>query len=307
MATRRIVRKGAKSKKYKCAKCDKTFSDNRYRENHNEKYPECDKKYECEKCYKTFERKDFLQRHMDRKTPCVPEKIPVITKGNPDHVCKDCGKDFASAYSLKRHMQSCDSDTNRSYILRILQELEELKANGSNRSTTVNNITNNNLTLQQNNVNLNVIVCGFGNEDLSRLDISKIKQLIMDKAQEFIPRMIEEIHVNPQIPEHHNIYYDVPKAQLMVFKQNGELSTWELADLDVVNKDLAQRIKQLAINNPILNSQFPTDADDADWNKFADGVHIINSTSAEDVLDKTKEVLAKAKNLVNDQAIVEIN
>src|ERR1700678_3635207 len=68
-------------------------------------------KYKCGKCEKTFAKGAWFRRHLARKTPCSDivekEDLPEDKKESPNK-CKFCGRPFASAATLLRHIQqSC--------------------------------------------------------------------------------------------------------------------------------------------------------------------------------------------------------
>lgn len=59
----------------------------------------------CNKCGHAFRDPSTLKRHLEKKKPCDPIVEPLSRKGN---VCKYCGRGFASATSMHRHVrQSC--------------------------------------------------------------------------------------------------------------------------------------------------------------------------------------------------------
>ena len=308
--SKRVVRRVAKSRDYTCEKCSKSFTTERSLKSHHTKAPDCNKVYSCDKCQSTFKANYLLQRHLDRKTPCAPDSVPVIKPNNPDNTCMYCAKDYSSRYSLERHIKICDMKDNQTALMQLVLEqtkmIKELQENQQN-AVVVNN--NNTINVQQNNM-INIVVCGYGDEDLSRIDVEKIKQLVIDSAKDFIPRMIESIHANPEHPEFHNIYYDRPKGHAIVFKQEKSdgTKTWMMEDMEKVSKDLTKKIKRHVVNNPKINGLFKTAEDDEDWNTFADNINIIHGfTGAEgDILDANKNVLANAKNncMLDKQVII---
>ena len=305
MSKRRIIRKVKKEstpRPYSCDKCGVSFTKERFLKTHITKQPNCDNKHVCAKCNKEFGDRHGLKSHMDRKTPCAPEKVPVLTITNEENKCRYCSKSLSSKYNLERHMRTC-AQLNKDNLIRLLEEerrntikemLHQQSQLASHQPRTVN-ITNNTLNVQ-NNI---VVVVGYGQEDLSQLDLQEIKQLMIENAQDFIPRMIKNIHANPDRSDYHNIYFDVPKNQAMAFIQKGEKLTWELKDINDVSKQLTDKVKSHVINNQELNSLFKTADDDEDWEKFANNIHIINGLNGDEpeLIEANKGVLAEAKSM----------
>ena len=289
---RRIVKKTTE-RNFICDKCNKTFTTQRYLELHNERIPNCDEQHKCHKCQKIFSRAGLLKKHLDRVTPCAPESVPVIEVSNPDNTCKFCNNNFATKSSLTRHYTTCTVYKNPSLLAHVISKLVDTdKQNIYQQQVTVNNITN---TVNNVQNNINVMIVSYGSEDLSRLDLGSIKKMIMEKAQEFIPQMIGQIHNNNDLPEYKNILYDVQNNRAVVFANKGENElTWVLKDPNIVSQELTKKIKNHVINNQELNSLFSTAADDKDWEKFAEGIHIINDMDGEALAEENMLALAEA-------------
>ena len=296
MSTKRIIRKISKNaSENSCGKCKKAFKSKRALGMHNYKNPNCDNGYNCDKCSKSFRSNHDLERHLNRINPCVPEEVPVISGNNEDNTCKYCGKKYATKGNLTRHMKICDVDASaKAIIAKLSAQLEDAESRAiQNTTQNITNITNNNTVNVQNNIN--VMIVGYGSEDLTRLNMGKIKRLIMEKAQEFIPQMIEQIHNNDELPEYKNILYDVQKNCAVVLTNKGKDElTWVLKDPTVVSQELTNKIKSHVINNQELNGMFGTAADDKDWEQFAKGIHVINDMDGESLQDENMLALAEA-------------
>ena len=92
---------------YTCKKCKKSFKQERYLKQHQNRINPCLSEYRCQKCNKKFQSASLLKRHEGRITPCAPASIPVITGDNEENKCHLCGNTYASTSNLKRHKKTC--------------------------------------------------------------------------------------------------------------------------------------------------------------------------------------------------------
>ena len=145
-----------------------------------------------------------------------------------------------------KHQKKCG--VNNPQIIKFLLEkvanLEE-QLNNQGPSVTVNNNTLNHINVQNNNLYLNVTICSFGNEDLSKLDTAKVMQLLKNHTDNFMPKMIEHVHANPDHPEFHNVFYDPQREKAIVFAQISDTEmSWQARDFQEVSTDLTEKIKE---------------------------------------------------------------
>ena len=235
-----------------CVKCQKTFSSNRYLQQHLNS-DSCQKSHICEKCNKSFSSAANLRTHLRRKNPCIPNKVPVINTSSDENKCMYCGKCYSSTYNLKRHMNGCPMKNNQSAMFKMIETLvsdvKELKEENKilrqqNLSTQqINNVTINNNNIQ-NNLYLNVTICSFGNEDLTKLDTQKVLNLLKNHVKDFMPKMIEHIHANPDYPEFHNVFYDPKQEKALVFAPISETEmSWQTRDFNEISRNITNRIK----------------------------------------------------------------
>ena len=271
--TKKIYRMKKIIGNYKCDKCSKTFVEERFLKKHLTRKEPCDKIYKCSKCHKTFKEERFYNSHMERKTPCAPDTIPVISVDNIENKCHMCGKEYSNAYNLKRHQKNCNVMINPRIIMELVEQNRELGEQNrelismlkDNQHQTVNQTVNNNLTVQQ-NLYVNVTICSFGSEDLTKLDQQGVIDLLKGQVEDFMPRMIEYIHANPKHPEYHNVFYDPVRKKALVFRQNQDKQlTWQFEDIDNVSKLLTNKIKDHIhpLNGPYFNSLAKEDSDTA--------------------------------------------
>lgn len=236
---------------YKCEKCERTFIEERFLTKHLNRKTPCDKTFPCSKCGKVFKEERMLNNHLDRKNPCVPDSIPVVTIDNLENKCHYCGKTYSNVYNLKRHVSTCDKDRNMIYVMeKLLEKQQNAFSEQINQlqqqlishgiAPVTNNITNN----VQQNLYMNVTICSFGNEDLSQLDTSKVMQLLRGHVKDFMSKMIEYIHANPEHPELHNVFYDPVRKKAIVLVPISETEmSWQTRDFREVSDILTDRIR----------------------------------------------------------------
>ena len=177
--------------------------------------------YSCSVCHYSSTLKEHIVRHINKKKSCglgIKEIIKISIEIN----CEFCNKNFASTTSLKFHIKNnCkfrDSAKDEE-IKKLKEELKEAK------SVTNNNINNNNT------VNINFIINNYEDTALDKLTDKIYNKIIRDSDEiyQIIPRLIKEIHFNPNIPENHNVYLsnrNKNSKHLSVFRNKH----WEITD-----------------------------------------------------------------------------
>jgi hypothetical protein len=275
--------------KYQCTKCGRKFAEKRYLEQHGRRKVSCAQKYTCSKCFRVFKTQSDLTRHDNRKTPCVTDEIPVIAENNLENRCQYCNNTFATKGSLTRHLKTCNKEGNMFAIMQMLKEIKEDKP-----GQIVNNITNNNLYVGSNGRDFEL--CVFGDEDPQLLDIKKMQRLFIDEPQNFVEGVIREYHANPNLPQNHNVYFDVKKEQCMVFTRvmvNGIMvSTWQKKEIKEVSKDLVKKAIRYPTCMPLANGIRPNSAEEQQYCKSLQLITREYEHSDIDV-ENTKEILTK--------------
>ena len=308
MDSKKIYRKKVIEKPFICNKCDRGFTQERYLQQHLKRKIPCTKQYLCDKCKKEFPNNSSLQKHLDRVTSCVLEEIPIIDSSKNEYKCQYCGKVLANAYNLKRHQKICDKESNMMQMMKILIERDKqrdereqrlmdiLEKNGLNPTINNNNNVTNNVNLQQQNIYMNVTICSFGNEDLSKLDAKKVMELLKHHAKDFVSKMIEHVHANPELPEYHNVFYDSQKEKAIVFtKISDSEQSWRMRDIRDVSEVLTNKIKEHI--KPGTGPYFDMAMKTKDYD-IANNISQIrdNKWDDDEVIDKNKGVLTKVKN-----------
>ena len=290
-------------KSFQCNKCRREFKARHHLDNHLRRKTPCDKIFKCFKCHKIFSNGSELKRHQNRVTSCVPESVPVITNNNEENRCHYCGNEYANTYNLKRHQKTCSVMKNPEILITLVNEQKKmietqsqmLQSFISNQSpqTIINgdvNIQNN----VENNLYLNVTICSFGNEDLSRLDAAQVMNLIKNHAQDFVPKMIEHVHANPDLPEFHNVFYDPNREKAIVFAPiSASEKSWQVQDFREVSAQLTKKIKEHV--RPGAGPYFDQAMKVRDIETSNTIINIVNEVNweTEEILDKNRGSLSK--------------
>lgn len=133
-----------------------------------------------------------------------------------EYYCESCGKYFKRKDNLKRHKERyCRAlndlkNENKQLIeekLILEKKLEQLNSDLINKPTQIIN----------NTININ----GFGNENLGYLSNQYIRALLSVPFNA-LPKLIKDIHCNPDHPENHNIKKTNKKDKLISIYQDGK-------------------------------------------------------------------------------------
>ena len=164
---------------------------------------------------------------------------PAFCK-NSAFFCDFCGKNFTRAYGLTCHLKTCkakklvenenDKDKkieelikNQEKMKDQMKEMVEKLLINSSVTTTNNNHNNHN---SHNTINNTIHINNYGNENIDYLKGDYLNNLL-EGAFTAIPKLIENIHFNPQHPENHNIKITNKKEPYIKVRKNNK---WELQD-----------------------------------------------------------------------------
>lgn len=200
-----------------------------------------------------------------------------------DFFCNDCRKNFASNYSLKRHRNGCysgGSKTNKQirfkcqYCSNSFTRKDSLsnhinkgrcKKYIKNITQTTKNITNRNKKIKiatgnssiVNNGNMKMIgtnsgnfiinLCFFAKDGIKCIDLTDFPE-IFGSNKNIIESMISKVNLNPNKPQHHNVYYGDTKSSYGEIYENKK---WIRKKIDEILEMLIEsKIDDL---NSILN------------------------------------------------------
>lgn len=216
--------------------------------------------YECTKCGHNTTHKGNMIKHINRKKSCKsinninPNFISI-----PDIICEICKKKFSTKYTLKRHQTKCKNNTNNEKTLEKLVKLLNDKNNTQQeeisvlmKKVNVQNITNNSTT---NIINININVLPYDKPDMSHLTKEKLMEYLSGDPKELIPKLIKEIHCNPNKPENHSLY--------ITNNRNDKIMAWNGKEIILEAKDKiiqdtidrgSDHLEDWAINNQDIDS-----------------------------------------------------
>ncbi len=158
--------------------------------------------FSCSVCEYTSSQKINVIRHINKLKSCGPG-IKEIIEIPVDITCEYCNKNFATKKSLKEHQKN----TCKAKVQILEEENKKLKEELKKAKTTTinNNMINNN---NNNNNTINIYINNYDETSLDKITDKTYNRIIndSDEVYQIIPRLIREIHFNPNIPENHNIY-----------------------------------------------------------------------------------------------------
>ena len=186
-----------------------------------------------------------LQEHNFINNSSYVDKKKDIKENNMN--CEYCDKNFKRKYNLSRHLKICrvKNDINRKLEIEIEilknkkeeiekkekiknDEIENLKNENNilkhdveklnNNLINANPIININNSINNNNNNIQINIVNYGEEDLSKLDLTKI--LKYDNS--FIEMVFRDIHCNREFPEYQNILLPSLSRYEIYVKLNNE-------------------------------------------------------------------------------------
>ena len=218
---------------YKCDRCNKVFNyKNDFRRHRNRKFP-------CKVVNVENYTSDMLladEIKIGKKLHTNAHKCTELHTNTQKFICNYCTKVFTRNSSLVRHIDNyCKArkdaekqkedifnklveqmerqneviEQMQKQILDIQKENKELK-----RKLVINNTVNNTKNKNCNNtqINNNIQLVAFGEEDLLQIsdDVSKI---ILNKGFMSVPRLVEHVHFNKNMPDNHNVYIPNMKSR----------------------------------------------------------------------------------------------
>jgi hypothetical protein len=226
----------------------------------------------CPKCNKSFPCNAKLQRHLTNVKPCeLPKKTNTcrycgITFSRPDNCEKhEKTKCRMNIDALIQREEKANNVVSVNVLKKIskkerdLLEVQETQTtsdykssdltftNDSDKSTTpslsVQNShceihTQNNIQEQQNNtINMNFYVLPYTEENTKHITHDYLLKLYDEtRMRTAIPKMIKDIHMNPEHPENMNFFLQNYGKDIMLYKSTED--QWEKVDADLAIKDL---------------------------------------------------------------------
>lgn len=187
--------------------------------------------YQCPRCGHIFYRKNKYNEHTKRKNICkflLDDVIPVeenYIELQETFKCKYCNKEYSQKNDIPRHYETCKEipEEDKKQILEKKLEKMKKKIGKNNGTTNIQNITINDNSVNINNT-INIYVNDFKNTDCEYIGENK-KISFLSTNMDALPKLIQDIHFNPNRPQNHNMYITNYKDKIAKYKQQGKWFT----------------------------------------------------------------------------------
>jgi DNA-directed RNA polymerase subunit RPC12/RpoP len=198
--------------------------------------------YNCKKCNKSFTKKYNLLRHINN---CNYSGSKTMKKY--DYKCNKCGINFTRKDSLTRHINKkiCNKKKKQNNVKLSGNNNKQKIINGDMKcdKTNINNVIK---SLNSNNI-YNIILFSFGKDGIKNLN-SKDYSQIFNSNKNVIESIISNVNLNPDKPQHHNVYYGDIKS---LYGEIYENKKWIKMKIDEILDTLIET--KLTDLNDILN------------------------------------------------------
>ena len=302
---------------FACDNCNREFSTQQnlnYHTNHNA----CKTaNYECKYCNKQFTAYSNMHRHV--KSTCKEKKKSDKNKEDIlQKLIKDREKDHEEFLKLKEQVkkqskQLKEKDKQLKEKDKQLKEKDKQlkkiikidKSDNSIKTIKTNNINNGTI-----NNNVNVILVGYGKEDMSKINKDKMLKILQQGFDSTL-HLTDHVHFNPDLPEYNNIYISNMKDKFaMMF--NGKDWVLTMKD-DLVQKVYDDKKNYIETNlddfvnsltkdrKNALDRWLATDDDHPRIKKIKDDITLMLYNKRKIAIDKTIKITNKIK--INDSDI----
>jgi hypothetical protein len=184
-------------------------------------------KFSCSLCNYSSDVKSNVIRHITKKSKCSPGNAEIIEL-KVDIRCEFCDKLFTTKSHLIQHLKVCkvkkinlekEVKIKDEKIKELEKEVDVLKA----VSKKPNNII----------INNNVNLTSYNNPNLK--DIDKFFEKCIKKQFMCIPKLVELIHFNSELPENHNLLLTNFRSDIMkAYKGNK----WQTIGFEELTNEL---------------------------------------------------------------------
>lgn len=239
--------------------------------------------YTCKKCQKKFTKKYNYECHLNRKTSCSKK-----TK----HTCKYCEKSFATKHTLVQHGKICKI---KIYKNKIKKNNNEINIGGDmiNSKNIINNNTINNPII--------ITFAKDGIDNLSFLDFIDI----IGSNKNMYEAIVENVNLNPNKPQHHNIYYKDTKSTYGEVYQGNTWKTKKIDEiletiLDAKKEDLTEILKKInGMFKKKIIQKIKDTIENTDYDKPRARARLKSYLKA--ILYSNKDMIKKTKKLSDDR------
>ena len=226
------IRKHFKRKKICSPSCLDIPIEECYEEVLGEKY----EKVNESKCL-VNESKCFKSKKVNESKCFVNESKCFVNVGKCFE-CRYCGKEFNQKQGRYQHEKKfCkEKGFSNEEVAELKSQISELRTQNANLLQKVGNTTNN--TINNGNNTINIHLKAFGQENLSYISEDFIKDLIRCSLFSAIPKLLKEIHFNPEHTENRNTLIPSRKDALAKI-YNGD--RWDFTTKDVTLEDMTDK------------------------------------------------------------------
>jgi hypothetical protein len=218
---------------FKCTLCDKEFSSKQCLTNHVTKQ-KC-KVYDiaCEFCNKTFASMPSMTRHIRTSCKSTIVHVHVHTK-NKKIILDDLIKSKEEMEAQFLILKIANEQTNieicklRKQNISLKQKMVKLEKKSIKTTNITNKIVNNGIVN-----NTNIILVGYGQEDMTKIDQKDIIKALHDGFFSS-SALTKSVHFNPKYPEYHNVFISNIKDRYAMMYVDGK---WKLIlKTDLINQ-----------------------------------------------------------------------
>ena len=181
-----------------------------------------------EKNYKEYTLMNPNEPKMNQNEPKMNQNEPVKIKKIKKFKCSKCDETFNTHASKRRHeLHRCKEMVEINKIIKDKnKQIEKLEKKVDKLTDKIGNTTN----IQNNNI----IINSYGKEDLSHIT-DKIKDQLLKIPYCSIPKLIETIHFNDDMPQNKNIKYPNKKENILSVYEGDK---WVYKDKNKTINDL---------------------------------------------------------------------
>jgi hypothetical protein len=227
-------------------------------------------KIQCEYCEKIFTRRFALDRHLNGRCKKIPPDMNLYANShiNSYKNIQQINYILTQLEELKKENIELKKDN-----VRIKSQLKQKKSKSESESefkSKSKSQPNSSINIEQINIinNNNSSIINFNNVNYANVDKKLFVQPIMDSrlyGKAIILQMIENIYINENLPEYHNIVITDKNRGYVKIYNNGKWKTDNIQTINLVidgvishSKTILNELKQIYINNLQAKSRLNT-------------------------------------------------
>ena len=178
----------------------------------------------CDKCSKMYSSLITYNNHI-RLNRCKIKTNELL--------CSYCAKKFKSKQWRHKHEIKCKT-IHENEMKKLNDKITELEEMVKSSQSNTNNIVNNNIVNNNNNTQVNYFINNYGNEDISHITKRDFLRIFKTRKMS-IPKFIEMLHFNKDVPQNHNVYISNYKDNYaLIFSDNK----WKIIDKNEILRKL---------------------------------------------------------------------